>query len=504
MASKVRASYLIATAAVLIGGLAIWSAPPLLRSKHRHSAQLAVRPHSPLPAASKDGVLADPIDPRFLTEVPFGRSSFWIQPWRAYLDTWPASRLLDSLGINFNVKAAAARATARLLHESGFKLARIEINWSSLSYQDPRRFADEASVRTRLQALRENGLRPLILLDANSGAPTPAKTIALQLSAPAAAGADTVTLSPSSVAEVVPGKTGFSPAAFNPGHRKHQHKHAAGTAQTASAPLTPEQRRARREERRAARHAQGQAGLTALVRQGNPAILITKLGPGGVATLSRPLPTALASGEYRGSTLLYAPFSPPDLTGGKPNPTFQATLGGWLAYVDTVCKYARSIFGPEGFDLEVWNELSFGSQFLNSAYYSSPAGAKGLGKQTQEVARVLLDETVRFVRDPANGVSAGVGITDGFADQTPFTSGAQAPAGLTALSKHLYAGAKDYPGDYHERTIRPLNALGARDTLPKSFTPLFIPHFQSLFPEYYLSALSTETAIRDIAPITTS
>ncbi len=504
MASKVRASYLIATAAVLIGGLAIWSAPPLLRSKHRRSAQLAARPHSPLPAASKDGVLDDPIDPRFLTEVPFGRGSFWIQPWRAYLDTWPASRLLDSLGIDFNVKPASAQTTARLLRESGFKLARIEINWSSLSYSDPSRFADEANVRTRLQALRENSLRPLILLDANSGAPTPAKTIALQLSAPAPAGADTVTLSPSSAAEVVPGKTGFSPAAFDRGHRKHRHKRAASTPLTASAPLTPEERRARREERRAARRAQGQAGLTALVRQGNPAILITKLGPGGVATLSRPLPTALASGEYRGSTLLYAPFSPPSLTGGKPNPAFQATLGGWLAYVDTVCKYARSIFGAEGFDLEVWNELSFGSQFLDSAYYSSPAGVKGLGKQTQEVARVLLDETVRFVRDPANGVSTGVGITDGFADQTPFTSGAQAPAGLTALSKHLYAGAKDYPGDYHERTIRPLNALGARDTLPKSFTPLFIPHFQSLFPEYYLSALSTETAIRDIAPITTS
>ena len=115
-----------------------------------------------------------------------------------------------------------------------------------------------------------------------------------------------------------------------------------------------------------------------------------------------------------------------------------------------------------------------------------------------------MGETVAFVRDPANGVSTGVGITDGFADQTPFTSGAQAPAGLTALSKHLYAGAKDYPADYHERTIRPLNALGARDTLPKSFTPLFIPHFQSLFPEYYLSALSTETVVRDLAPITTT
>jgi hypothetical protein len=124
--------------------------------------------------------VSDPIDRKYLTELPFGSTSFWIQPWRAYLDTWPASRLLDSLGINFNVSASQARVTARLLHESGFKLARIELNWSSLSYDDPSRFLDEASVRTRLEALREYGLRPLILLDANSAAPTPARKIALQ------------------------------------------------------------------------------------------------------------------------------------------------------------------------------------------------------------------------------------------------------------------------------------------------------------------------------------
>jgi hypothetical protein len=45
---------------------------------------------SPLPAC---GVSCDPIDRRYLTDVPFGATSFWVQPWRAYMDTWPASRL---------------------------------------------------------------------------------------------------------------------------------------------------------------------------------------------------------------------------------------------------------------------------------------------------------------------------------------------------------------------------------------------------------------------------
>ena len=55
-----------------------------------------------LPGDSGETV-TDPIDSRFLTYAPFGTTSFWLQPWRAYMDTWPASRLLDGTGINFNV-----------------------------------------------------------------------------------------------------------------------------------------------------------------------------------------------------------------------------------------------------------------------------------------------------------------------------------------------------------------------------------------------------------------
>ncbi len=36
-----------------------------------------------------------------------------------------------------------------------------------------------------------------------------------------------------------------------------------------------------------------------------------------------------------------------------------------------------------------------------------------------------------------------------------------------------------------------------------SFAPLFVPGYQSLFPEYYLAATQTETIVRDLAPITT-
>ena len=479
--------------------------------------------------------------------MPFGTSSFWIQPWRAYLDTWPSSTLLSSLGINFNVRPTQAEAVAQLLQDSGFKLARREIPWGALSYEDPSEFNSPERIATVLGALQKHGLRPLILLNANSGQPGPAKSITLSTLASASPGAMTVRLDPASAAEVVPGKTGFDGLTWGTG----------------------------------------------------PDVLITSVSATDVATLSRPLRELLPAGSHRAMTLRYAPFQSPTLADGEPNPVFQETLAGWLSYVATVNKEASSIFGPGGYDLEIWNELTFGSQFLNSEHYYQPAdsrtaeaeaeaqaaiepqdaplapedaeteespesrensqalegiedealaeeeGSEAEGAEASEseaptsasasasplisgeiseegperkdmtkaiindqvtkaVIRALLKQTIAFVRNPASGISPAVGISDGFASQTPFPSGALAPAGLTALSKHLYNGAKQLPAQYHEGSIKPLNALGSHDFETGHGTkPLFVPEFQSLFPEYFLSAISTETLTRDIAPITT-
>jgi hypothetical protein len=479
------------------GGPILWPPPPpppLPPRANPHGAPASggstAQPRQP---EETNGVLTDPIDPRFLTEVPFGTSSFWIQPWRAYLDTWPASTLANSLGINFNVGPAAADDVARLLQESGFKLARREIPWSSLSYENPSQFANEPRIRTVLSALHDHGLRPLILLNANSGEPTPSRQLSLQTVADAAPGATSVTLDPASAAEVVPGKTGFDELTFGTG----------------------------------------------------PDVLITSVSESDVASLSRPLSRPLPAGKHRATTLRYAPFQAPTLPNGEPNPVFQETLAGWLSYVGTVSKEAASIFGPDGYDLEIWNELSFGSQFLNYEHYYratesqpqdseedaeteespetrenaealesteaeageevKPEARHVVDKEvTKSIRRALLKETIAYVRNPANAISAGVGISNGFASQTPFPSGAKSPIGLTALSKHLYNGAKSYPAGYPESHIRPLNALGFADTEHgAAFKPLFVPTYQSLFPELYLTATKTEMITRDIAPITT-
>jgi hypothetical protein len=401
-------------------------------------------------APSAGGMVDDPIDSKYLTQLPFGRRSFWIQPWRAYLDTWPASRLLDSVGINFNVKANEADGTARLLQHSGFKLARIEIGWNAIAYDDPNQFVNEPNIRERFVALRDHGLRPLILLNANSGSPGPTKSVTLATMAAAPAGAESVELSSTSAAEVIPGKTGFNNLSFG----------------------------------------------------GAPDLFITSVDANGVASLSRPLPGALAAGAHNGSTLRYAPFGKPLLSNGDANPAFRSTLAGWLRYVATICHEADDIFGAGGYDLEVWNELSFGSEFLDQKKYYSPPRESGSGSATE----ALLDETVAYIRDPANGISPDVGVSDGFASQTPFASGGSVPLGTTALSKHLYSGPRYFPRNETVNSILPLNALGGPDatTTKAPYIPRYTPSYTSALPEYFLAATQTETAIRDLAPMTTS
>jgi hypothetical protein len=80
--------------------------------------------------------------------------------------------------------------------------------------------------------------------------------------------------------------------------------------------------------------------------------------------------------------------------------------------------------------------------------------------------------------------------------------------GTTAISKHLYASGLYFPSANKSDGIEPFDALGKLDvkagTKTAPFTPLFVPSYRSLLPEYYLTATQTETVIRDVAPMTTN
>jgi len=93
----------------------------------------------------------------------------------------------------------------------------------------------------------------------------------------------------------------------------------------------------------------------------------------GVCTLSAPLRNTVPSGYLLLAALQYHPLS----SGGQANAYSQQTIQGWTNYVHQTCAFVQSIFG-NAFDLEVWNEWTFGSEFLDDNNYYSPV-QKALG-----------------------------------------------------------------------------------------------------------------------------
>jgi hypothetical protein len=388
-------------------------------------------------------VLANPIRPANQTALPFGERSHWIQPWRGYLETVPATRVLNGLGINFNPPSSQAAQIAAELAAAGFHRARIEESWCRVSATGTPRLTNLGQLKSRLLLLQRNHLRPLVLLNANEGCPGPLQTFRIKVTASAPAGARQLTIDPGSASRVFPGRT----------------------------------------------------GLDSTTTYKAAAYLFTRVD-GSTVTLSRPLARAVPAGVYEASTLEYVPFTRPG------DRTFQTTMAGWLRYVGLVTHAVKSILGNEKFDVEVWNELSFGSDFLDVNKYYSPALVPDALTQNEQQ---ILQRTVAYIRDPAHGVSQ-IGIGDGFANERPWESGANTPAGLTAIDKHPYPPRKVFPQQATFNGVRPVDALGrpegTRDA-EGNWHDAFIPHYTAFFPEYFLSGIQTETDIRDLSPLVT-
>jgi len=403
------------------------------------------------------GEVTDYVDPSQQTLLSFGDESHWLQPWRAYLDTVPAQSFRKAVGMTFNVTDQQAEPTARLLARNGFKRARIEVGWAGVSYDDPSQLGNLNSVRTRLLALKQHGIRPLILLNSNQGAPCPNKAITLRTVEPALQGDTRVHLDAATAAAVVPRKTGFN-------------------------------------------------NLQSRGKMADP--LITSIDGDGWATLSRPLGRDLPAGAHPGSRLMYEPFHAPLREDGTPEPRFEATLAGWLGYVNVVTREVRTILGSQAFDVEIWNELGFGSDFLDVDNYYSPDVDTGRG----DVTEAVLGRTVAWMRTPVNSLMR-VGVGNGFANQRYQDAGSTSPPGLTAIDKHpyLYGGVHPFPPAFID-AMRPLDAQGDPDgtqDLIGNWHESFTPSYADFHPERYLWATEKafgdviDQVVRDLSPHTT-
>ncbi len=245
-------------------------------------------------------------DPSHL-DVAWPRHSHRKVPWRAWLETRPAVDFLAGIGIVYNVRKNDALAV-RLLAEAGIRAARREVGWASVAW-DETRLNDEARFREQLRLFKKHGIRPTFLLNCHQGAPCPVRFFEGRLAGDAPAGATTVRLE--GVKDVVPGRTGLS-------------------------------------------NLSDYWAAEALITAFDPAT--------GTATLAKPLPKALPAGKIPMATLKYLPLHPPG------TPEFDETSAGWVRYARLVLRIAAEE-GLEDVDLEIYNELTFGTRFLDARHY---------------------------------------------------------------------------------------------------------------------------------------
>ncbi|HEV3029423.1 MAG TPA: hypothetical protein VG457_17725 [Planctomycetota bacterium] len=240
-------------------------------------------------------------------DLPFPAHSHLRQPWRGWLETRSAADFLQGIGINYNVPGNDELAV-RLLAEAGIRAVRKEVGWGSVNWEETGTHED-----TRLRKLfglfKRHSMRPTILLNCHQGVPCPLRAFDGTLMDDAAKGATKVRLADTSALVA------------------------------------------------------GRSGLSGLSDYWAAEAIITSIDPStGECLLSKPLPKELKAGKLPLATLKYLPLHPPG------TPEFDETVGGWIRYAMLVGRLIVES-GIDDFDFEVYNELTFGTKFLDIRNY---------------------------------------------------------------------------------------------------------------------------------------
>lgn len=265
------------------------------------------------------------VDPGQL-ECPWPKHSFYKQPWRGFLEVRSGADFLRGIGINYHSRGNDEVAL-RLLAETGVRAYRYEIGWGSVAWNEAKLSGQEKHLKV-LQLMKQHGARPTLLLNAHHGAPCPMQSFNRTLAAPAAKGARSIRLK--DVREIVAGRSGINPP------KNYWAAEVMITAVDAST---------------------------------------------GECQLSKPLTWELSVDQpVRVTTLKYAPLYPVGTA------EFEATAAGWVKYALMLCDLAHAA-GHEEFDIEIWNELSFGSNFVNIDNYYEKGKPPYAGKRADLLNR---------------------------------------------------------------------------------------------------------------------
>jgi hypothetical protein len=362
-------------------------------------------------------------------DVPWPKHSHYKQPWRGFLETRSGYDFLHGIGVNYNVPGNDELAV-RLLAEAGFKTFRIEIGFGSMRW-DQKGLSNADRMQRLLGLCKQYEIRPTFLLNAHQGVPCPTQFFTKKLVEDTPAGRRTIKL-----------------------------------ADTRNLVI-------------------GRSGISGLTDYWAAEALITAVdGKTGQCELSKPLPKDLKAGDLPMATLAYLPLYP---AGTK---EFDETAAGWVRYALTVCELARRA-GIDDFDVEIWNELTFGTRFLDiNNYYDqgNPKAASGpdtlnRGGRCWELARRTI-EAVKRQYPKAR-------LIWGFSNTTFFHCPiAGLPPGTDGQSYHPYGtGTRSLPRQEYHRDHPELNLEG------------FTPTIDIRMPEGWAHTfLQTESLMRHLNP----
>ncbi len=386
---------------------------------------------APPPIAGSADHFFDYVRPSAL-DVPWPKISHRRQPWQAYAETLPARAFLDGLGVHWGpeIDDPDADRVAAALAAAGFRRVRLEIPWSAVAPGSTAFRPDfEAHFTAVLRALAAHALRPLILLNAHHGAPCPMREWRTTVSSDADLGERRLAIPTADAAAVVPGRT--------------------------------------------------------VVLSLNQAVIPGPLVLGldrGLLRLSKPLDRALPRGtEIRLGTLDFAPLHSPGTA------ELRDAIDGWVRYLDLVDRLVTREYGSGSYDVELWNELTFGSAFLDvRSYYdvhvvTDPPDLLSAGGAVRQLA----EATARFFseRRPQAHLLWGFSSTSFF--RTPIRD---VPAGFAGQTYHPYRT---------ERFCYPDAASAPEDRSSDDYAPRYC----AAMPEgTFQTFVQTESLIRLLEP----
>lgn len=349
---------------------------------------------------------------------PWPKVSHYKQPWRSYLETRSGYDFLHGIGVNLHIPADAEELAIRLLAETGFKSFRIEIGWGEMNWEETALNSEER-FRRKLALCSKYGIRPTLLINAHQGVPCPTRFFKRRLVADAPKGATTVQLD--SVTDLIVGRS----------------------------------------------------GLSGLSDYWAAEALVTSVDPArNEITLSKPLPKALSAGELSMATLKYAPLH------AVGSAEFDETAAGWVRHALYICRLAREA-GLKDFDLEIWNELTFGTHFLNINDYYDPKSPKAPVAQPDFLHKNgRCWELARQTVDAVKQKYPGVRVIWGFSNTTFFHCPiAELPPGMDGQSYHPYGtgtreikGRPDRPDQPSLEGFVPVYTL----RMPEGWAPTFV------------------------------